>query len=149
MTENSALLPALDFYYSWKCRNKYRLWGHLLQDIRPAKISNNAGVPLGVYPVTNTWAWGIYCFYKDRPTWFQEISFYFYEVTQTGTPPYCFECMIALVKADDFTINIQSSNSKQYFRFSAGGYRMFYSQLILCAQIGFCSLRTSGLYNNM
>ena len=62
-------------------------------------------------------------------------------------PPYCFECMIALVKADDFISNIQSSNSKQHFRFSVGGYRMFYSQLILCTQTGFCSLRTFSLYD--
>ena len=88
-----------------------------------------------------------YYYYKDRPMWFQEIFLYFYEVTQTRTAPYCFECMIALVKADDFTTNIQSNNSKQHFRFSAGGYRMFYSPLILCAQTGFCSLRTSGLHN--
>ena len=83
----------------------------------------------------------------NRPTWFQEISLYFYEVTQTRMPPYFFECMIALVKADDFTTNIQSSNLKQHFCFSAGGYCTFYSQLILCTQTGFCSLRTSGLYN--
>ena len=56
-------------------------------------------------------------YYKDRPTWFQQISHYFYEVTQTRMLPYCFECMIALVKADDFTTNIQSSNLKQHFVF--------------------------------
>ena len=59
-------------------------------------------------------------------------------------PPYCFECMI---KPADFTTNTQSINSKQHFCFSAGGYRMFYAQLILCAHMGFHSLRTSGLYN--
>ena len=64
----------------------------------------------GVYPVTNARAWGINYYYKDRPTWFQEISLYFYEGTRTRTPPYCFEYMITLVKADDFTTNIQSSN---------------------------------------
>ena len=56
----------------------------------------------GVYPVTNARAWGIYYYYKDRPTWLKEISLYFYEVTQTREPPYCFECMIALVKVDEF-----------------------------------------------
>ena len=98
--------------------------------------------------VTNARPWGIYYYYKDQPTWFQDISLYFYEVTRTRTPPYCFDCMIALVKADDFTTKIQSINSKQHFCFSAGGYRMFYSQLILCAHTGFRSLRTSGLYNS-
>ena len=64
----------------------------------------------GVYPVTNARAWGIYYYYKDQPTWLKEISIYFFEVTRTRTPPYCFECMIALVKADNFTIDIQLSN---------------------------------------
>ena len=101
----------------------------------------------GVYPVTNARAWGIYYYYKDRPTLLKEISIYFYEVTRTRTPPYCFECKIALVKADNFTTNIQSSNRNSTSVFSAGRYWRFYSQLILCAQTGFRSLRTSGLYN--
>ena len=33
------------------------------------------------------------------------------------------------------------------FHFSADGYHMFYFQLILCAQTGFLSFHTSGLYN--
>ena len=57
--------------------------------------------------ITNAQARGIYCYYKDRPTCFNEIYLCFYEVTQTRKPPYCFECMITLIKADDFTTNIQ------------------------------------------
>ena len=45
---------------------------------------------------------GIYYDNKDRPTRLKEMSLYFYEVTQTTELPYCFECMIALVKADKF-----------------------------------------------
>ena len=45
---------------------------------------------------------GIYYNNKDRPTRLKEMSLYFYEVTQTTELPYCFECMIALVKADKF-----------------------------------------------
>ena len=122
------------------CRNKYRLWGRLLL----TALWHYLEFLPGIYHVTNARAWGIYYYYKDWPTRFQEISLYFYEVTQTRMPPYCFECTIALIKADNFTTKIQSSNSKQHFRFSAGGYRMFYYQLILCAQTGFRSLRTSG-----
>ena len=73
--------------------------------IRPAKIPNNARAPLGTRALLS-----IYYYYKDWPTWLKEISIYFYEVTRTRTPPYCFECIIALVKADNFTIDIQSSN---------------------------------------
>ena len=32
----------------------------------------------------------------------KEISLYFYEVTQTRELPYCFECMITLIKVDKF-----------------------------------------------
>ena len=41
-----------------------------------------------------------------RPAYLVSRNIPFYEVTRTRTPPYCFECMIALVKADDFTINV-------------------------------------------
>ena len=93
--------------------------------------------------------WGIYYHYKDRPTWFQEISLYFYEVTWTRTPPYCFECMIALKKKRRFYYQHTIEQSKQHFRFSVDGYRLFYSPLILCTQTGFRSLctKSSGLYN--
>ena len=64
----------------------------------------------GVYPVTNARAWGIYYYYKDRPIWFQETCLYFDEVKRTRTPPYCFECMVALVKADKLTTDTQSGN---------------------------------------
>ena len=56
----------------------------------------------GIKHETNAQAGGIYYYYKDRPTWLKEISLYFYEVTQTREPPYCFECMIALVRVDEF-----------------------------------------------
>ena len=93
------------------------------QDIHPAKISNNARGPSGARALLRN-----FC----RPTWLKEISLYFYEVTQRRTPPYCFECMIDLVKADDFTTNIKSSNSKQHSSFF----------------LGFRSLHTSGFYNS-
>ena len=83
---------------SKKCQSAVRREG-ILKEFLP-----------GVYPVTNARAWGIYYYYKDWPTWLKELSIYFYEVTRTRTPPYCFEYMIALVKADNFTIDIQSSN---------------------------------------
>ena len=56
----------------------------------------------GVYPVTNALTIGIYYYYKDRPTWLKEISIYFYEVTQTREPLYCFECMSTVIKVDEF-----------------------------------------------
>ena len=52
----------------------------------------------------------IYYYYKDWPIWFQETCLYFDEVKRTRTPPYCFECMIGLVKADNLTTDTQSSN---------------------------------------
>ena len=69
----------------------------------------------GIYPVTNARVRGIYYYYKDRPTWLKEISLYFYEVTQTREPPYCFECMIALVKADKFP-NEKFKTTLPFFR---------------------------------
>ena len=44
----------------------------------------------------------IHYYYEDWSTWWKEISLHFYEVTQTREPSYCFECMIALVKVDEF-----------------------------------------------
>ena len=37
----------LRIFSNWDWRNKYWLRGHLLQDLRPAKIPNNARAPLG------------------------------------------------------------------------------------------------------
>ena len=49
-------------------------------------------------------------FIKTGLSGFQETCLYFDEVKRTRTPPYCFECMIALVTADYLTIDTQSSD---------------------------------------
>ena len=85
----------------------------------------------------------IYYYYKDWLTWCKEISLYFYEVTQTRRPPFCFECMIALVKADKFPIN-KFETALLVFR---GHLFLYLGPLSLCAQKCFRLLRTSGLYN--
>ena len=77
--------------------------------------------------------------YKDRPTWFKEISLYFYEVIQTRKLPYCLECVIALVKADKLPIN----KLKEHF----SGHLFYLGPLSLCAKEHFRLLHASSLYN--
>ena len=56
----------------------------------------------------------------DWPILVQEISLYFFVVTQARKSPYCCECMITLVKADKFPVDVKSRNLTQHFRFSVG-----------------------------
>ena len=89
----------------------YRIYGRQKFQIMPEHCQAEGIIKEflpGVYPVTNARAWGIYYYYKDRPTWFQEISLYFYEVTRTSR--HIVLNAWSLIKADDFTTNIQSCN---------------------------------------
>ena len=79
----------------------------------------------GINSETNARAEGIDYYYKDRPTYFKEMPLYFYVVKRTREPPYCFECMIALVKSRRI--------SKQEIRNSTSGLERAFVLLFLPA----------------
>ena len=81
-----------------KCRNKYRVWGHLLHYLCLTKIPIIIMKEIlpGINSATNARAWDIYYYHIDRPTWFKEIALYFYEVTQIRNPSYWITVLNAL-----------------------------------------------------
>ena len=87
----------------------YRIYTQQKFQIMPERLRREGIIKeflLGAYPVTNARACDIYYYYKDWLAYPVERNiplFYFYEATQTREPPYCFECMVALVKVDEFT----------------------------------------------
>ena len=70
------------------------------------------------------------------------MSLYFYEVTRTRDI-YCFECMIALVKAGKFP----NEKYETALPVKSGHLFPYFCPLIVCAQKRFRLLRTSGLNN--